>query len=114
MGTPRPTDRLPPGLGKVRWREVFQLLQEKHYPGYLRYEAPNPEYWSRPPEDVARSRRGDAETARGNRMTAWQLNRRDAERSGRIRTGKPGADQRQFSRAGETWYSAVTSRTTGG
>jgi sugar phosphate isomerase/epimerase len=50
----RPTDRLPPGLGKVRWREVFQLLQEKKYPGYLSYEAPNPEYWSRPPEEVAR------------------------------------------------------------
>jgi len=50
----RPTDRLPPGLGKVRWREVFQLLREKNYPGYLSYEAPNPEYWSRPPEEVAR------------------------------------------------------------
>ena len=50
----RPTDRLPPGKGIVRWREVFQLLQEKKYPGYLSYEAPNPEYWSRPPEDVAR------------------------------------------------------------
>jgi sugar phosphate isomerase/epimerase len=49
----RPTDRLPPGLGKVRWREVFQLLQEKNYRGYLSYEAPNPEYWSRPPDDVA-------------------------------------------------------------
>lgn len=50
----RPTDRLPPGLGKVRWREVFQLLREKNYEGYLSYEAPHPEYWSRPPEDVAR------------------------------------------------------------
>ena len=50
----RPTDRLPPGLGKVRWREVFQLLREKQYPGYLSYEAPNPDYWSRPPEAVAR------------------------------------------------------------
>jgi len=50
----RPTDRLPPGKGIVRWREVFQLLQEKKYPGYLSYEAPNPEYWSRPPEVVAR------------------------------------------------------------
>jgi sugar phosphate isomerase/epimerase len=50
----RPTDRLPPGLGKVRWREVFELLMEKNYPGYLSYEAPNPEYWSRPPEEVAR------------------------------------------------------------
>ena len=50
----RPTDRLPPGTGKVRWREVFQLLKEKGYRGYLSYEAPNPDYWSRPPEDVAR------------------------------------------------------------
>ena len=50
----RPTDRLPPGKGKVRWREVFQLLKEKDYPGYLSYEAPNPDYWSRPPEEVAR------------------------------------------------------------
>jgi sugar phosphate isomerase/epimerase len=50
----RPTDRLPPGLGMVRWGEVFQLLLEKNYRGYLSYEAPNPEYWSRPPEDVAR------------------------------------------------------------
>jgi sugar phosphate isomerase/epimerase len=50
----RPTDRLPPGLGTVRWREVFQLLREKNYAGYLSYEAPNPEYWSRPPEEVAR------------------------------------------------------------
>ena len=50
----RPTDRLPPGRGKVRWREVFQLLREKNYEGYLSYEAPNPEYWSRPPEQVAR------------------------------------------------------------
>jgi len=50
----RPTDRLPPGKGKVRWREVFQLLKEKDYPGYLSYEAPNPDYWSRPPAEVAR------------------------------------------------------------
>ena len=50
----RPTDRLPPGKGKVRWREVFQLLREKNYQGYLSYEAPNPDYWSRPPEEVAR------------------------------------------------------------
>jgi sugar phosphate isomerase/epimerase len=50
----RPTDRLPPGKGKVRWREVFQLLKEKGYRGYLSYEAPNPDYWARPPEEVAR------------------------------------------------------------
>ena len=49
----RPTDRLPPGLGTVRWREVFQLLREKNYAGYMSYEAPNPDYWSRPPEEVA-------------------------------------------------------------
>jgi len=50
----RPTDRLPPGKGIVRWRDVFQLLREKGYQGYLSYEAPNPAYWSRPPEEVAR------------------------------------------------------------
>lgn len=50
----RPTDRLPPGQGKVRWREVFQLLKEKNYGGYLSYEAPNPELWARPAEEVAR------------------------------------------------------------
>ena len=52
--TRRPTDRLPPGKGIVRWKEVFQLLKEKNYQGYLSYEAPNPDYWSRPPEQVAR------------------------------------------------------------
>jgi sugar phosphate isomerase/epimerase len=50
----RPTDRLPPGKGKVRWREVFELLAEKGYKGYLSYEAPNPDYWARPPLEVAR------------------------------------------------------------
>jgi 2-keto-myo-inositol isomerase len=50
----RPTDRLPPGKGKIRWHEIFSLLKEKGYQGYLSYEAPNPEYWSRPPEEVAR------------------------------------------------------------
>lgn len=50
----RPTDRLPPGKGIVRWREVFQLLAEKGYSGYLSYEAPNPAQWARPPQEVAR------------------------------------------------------------
>jgi 2-keto-myo-inositol isomerase len=50
----RPTDRLPPGQGIVRWREVFELLVEKNYQGYLSYEAPNPVLWSRPPAEVAR------------------------------------------------------------
>jgi sugar phosphate isomerase/epimerase len=50
----RPTDRLPPGKGIVRWREVFGLLAEKGYAGYLSYEAPNPLQWARPPQEVAR------------------------------------------------------------
>lgn len=49
-----PVDRLPPGKGVVRWHEVFQLLMEKGYQGYVVYEAPNPAQWSRPPEEVAR------------------------------------------------------------
>jgi sugar phosphate isomerase/epimerase len=47
-------DRLPPGKGVVRWREVLQLLMEKGYDRYINYEAPNPELWSRPPVEVAR------------------------------------------------------------
>lgn len=50
----RPTDRLPPGSGIVRWREVFGLLAEKGYRGYLSYEAPNPAHWARAPLAVAR------------------------------------------------------------
>lgn len=53
-GVRRPTDRLPPGKGVVKWREIFGLLAEKGYTGYLSYEAPNPEQWARSPYDVAR------------------------------------------------------------
>jgi len=53
-GMRRPTDRLPPGKGVIRWREVLGLLAEKNYSGYLSYEAPNPEQWARSPYDVAR------------------------------------------------------------
>ena len=53
-GVKRPTDRLPPGKGVVKWREMLGLLAEKKYTGYLSYEAPNPEQWQRPPLDVAR------------------------------------------------------------
>jgi 2-keto-myo-inositol isomerase len=53
-GMRRPTDRLPPGKGVIRWREVLGLLAEKSYTGYLSYEAPNPEQWARSPYDVAR------------------------------------------------------------
>ncbi len=54
VGVRRPTDRLPPGKGTVRWKEMLGLLAEKGYTGYLSYEAPNPELWARPPVEVAR------------------------------------------------------------
>lgn len=47
-------DRLPPGQGKVPFREILQSLVKKGYRGYLTYEAPNPSAWARNPEDVAR------------------------------------------------------------
>ena len=50
----RPMDRLVPGQGRVRWNDVFGLLVEKGYDGYLSYEAPNAELWARPPAEVAR------------------------------------------------------------
>ncbi len=53
-GVKRPTDRLPPGQGVVRWLEVFSLLKEKGFDGYLSYEAPNPAQWQRPALDVCR------------------------------------------------------------
>jgi sugar phosphate isomerase/epimerase len=53
-GMRRPTDRLPPGKGIIKWREMLGLLAEKGYTGYLSYEAPNPEQWARSPVDVAR------------------------------------------------------------
>ena len=53
-GVRRPTDRLVPGKGIVKWREVLGLLAKKGYTGYLSYEAPNPDLWARPPVEVAR------------------------------------------------------------
>jgi len=53
-GVKRPADRLPPGQGRVRWIEVFALLREKGFTGYLSYEAPNPDAWARPPAEVCR------------------------------------------------------------
>jgi sugar phosphate isomerase/epimerase len=53
-GVRRPTDRLAPGKGIVKWRDMFGLLFDKGYTGYLSYEAPNPELWARSPYDVAR------------------------------------------------------------
>jgi 2-keto-myo-inositol isomerase len=53
-GVKRPTDRLPPGKGIVRWLDVFKLLKEKNFDGYLSYEAPNPAQWERPAAEVCR------------------------------------------------------------
>jgi sugar phosphate isomerase/epimerase len=53
-GVKRPTDRLAPGKGIVKWAEMLGLLAEKGYTGYLSYEAPNPELWARSPYEVAR------------------------------------------------------------
>jgi 2-keto-myo-inositol isomerase len=53
-GVKRPTDRLLPGQGIVRWTEVLALLAEKRFDGYLSFEAPNPALWERPPLEVAR------------------------------------------------------------
>ena len=50
----RPTDRLAPSKGIVKWRDMLGLLAEKNYTGYLSYEAPNPELWARSPYEVAR------------------------------------------------------------
>jgi 2-keto-myo-inositol isomerase len=53
-GVKRPTDRLPPGEGVIRWPEVFGLLAEKGYTGLISYEAPNPALWERSPYEVCR------------------------------------------------------------
>jgi 2-keto-myo-inositol isomerase len=53
-GVKRPTDRLPPGQGVIRWSELFGLLAEKGYTGLISYEAPNPALWARSPYEVCR------------------------------------------------------------
>ncbi|MBI4841881.1 MAG: sugar phosphate isomerase/epimerase [candidate division NC10 bacterium] len=47
-------DRLPPGQGAVPFPEIFRVLADKRYGGYLSYEAPNPSAWARDPEAVVR------------------------------------------------------------
>jgi sugar phosphate isomerase/epimerase len=49
-----PVDRLPPGKGIVGWTDLFGLLAEKGYRGYLSYEAPNPAHWQQPAAETAR------------------------------------------------------------
>ncbi len=52
------TDRLPPGQGVVPFAEFFALLDLKGYSGFMRYEAPNPDAWARPADEVAREALG--------------------------------------------------------
>jgi 2-keto-myo-inositol isomerase len=47
-------DRLPPGRGRVRFKEFFAVIARKGYGGYMSYEAPNASAWERPAGDVAR------------------------------------------------------------
>jgi len=47
-------DRLPPGRGRVPFKDFFALMAAKGYAGFLSYEAPNTEAWKRPALDVAR------------------------------------------------------------
>jgi 4-hydroxyphenylpyruvate dioxygenase len=48
------TDRLAPGLGTYPFPDFFCVLEEKGYPGYLSYEAPNTASWAKDPAQVAR------------------------------------------------------------
>ena len=47
-------DRLPPGKGSVPFKEIFRVIVAKGYDGPFSYEAPNPNAWARPAEDVSR------------------------------------------------------------
>jgi sugar phosphate isomerase/epimerase len=47
-------DRLPPGQGRVPFKEFWALLRAKAYAGFVSYEAPNEAAWARPALDVAR------------------------------------------------------------
>ncbi len=49
-----PVDRLPPGKGAVPFVAIFKTLMALNYQGYMSYEAPNPEHWNRPADEVAR------------------------------------------------------------
>ncbi|HXJ83559.1 MAG TPA: sugar phosphate isomerase/epimerase family protein [Candidatus Methylomirabilis sp.] len=47
-------DRLPPGQGRVHFKEFFGTIAAKGYAGFMSYEAPNTSAWARPADDVAR------------------------------------------------------------
>ena len=63
-----PVDRLPPGKGVVGWSDLFRLLAEKNYAGFLSYEAPNPAHWARSAVETARE---GADAARRALATAF-------------------------------------------
>lgn len=50
-----PLDRLPLGQGVIPFDQVFGLLVEKGYNGWIVYEVPNPAVWVRDPLEVAQS-----------------------------------------------------------
>jgi len=47
-------DRLPPGQGSFPFKEFFALMRAKGYDGFMAFEAPNEQAWTRPPADVSR------------------------------------------------------------
>ena len=47
-------NRLPPGRGRVPFKEFFAAVRKTGYAGFMSYEAPNPEAWGRPPREVTR------------------------------------------------------------
>jgi 4-hydroxyphenylpyruvate dioxygenase len=47
-------NRLPPGHGRVPFKEFFAAVRGRGYAGFLSYEAPNPAAWARPALEVAR------------------------------------------------------------
>jgi sugar phosphate isomerase/epimerase len=47
-------DRLPPGRGRIAFRDVFAHLLARGYAGRLTYEGPNETAWKRDPAEVAR------------------------------------------------------------
>ena len=47
-------DRLPPGQGSFPFKEFFALMRAKGYDGFMAFEAPNEQAWTRSPEVVSR------------------------------------------------------------
>ena len=47
-------NRLPPGQGRVPFKEFFAAVLRRAYAGFMSYEAPNLAAWARPAREVAR------------------------------------------------------------